>query len=99
MNQNNLEEIRSEIDKLDEELILKLKHRRELVAKASAVKNSLGSAAYSVNRENAILSHVEEYAQEHGLPENLAADLWRRGLGVFRASHIAATASAPLLKF
>lgn len=78
MNQNNLEEIRSEIDKLDEELILKLKHRRDLVAQARAVKNSLGSAAYSVNRENAILSHVEEYAQEHGLPENLAADLWRR---------------------
>lgn len=78
MSQHKLEALRSQIDKLDEEIVLKLKERRELVAKASDVKNTLGAAAYSANREEAIIAHVEDYAQELALPEGLASDLWRR---------------------
>ncbi len=78
MDHKNLVDIRLKLDSLDEQIVDLLKKRLDLVKSACDVKNSLGEGAYSHEREESILSHVESYAKTLSLPENYVKDLWRR---------------------
>lgn len=75
---DKLKQLRKSIDNVDEEILNLLKKRENLVAEACEVKNKIGAAAYSVQREDEILAHVEDYAKELSLPQGLASDLYRR---------------------
>ncbi len=75
---DKLKQLRCGIDKIDEEILELLKKRENLVAEACEEKNKIGAAAYSVQREDEILEHVEIYAKELSLPQGLASDLYRR---------------------
>lgn len=62
----NLEDIRREIDKTDDELVAAFCRRMELVAEVAAAKKEGGITLRHPERERAILSRVSKQAGEYG---------------------------------
>lgn len=56
----NLDQIRTEINKIDDELVRLFVHRLEVVEKVAEAKRASGRAVFDPARERAILSHVAE---------------------------------------
>ena len=56
----NLEEIRREINQIDDELIKLLEKRMDLVSKVAAYKLETGKAVFDSKREETILNKVAE---------------------------------------
>ena len=73
-----LKQLRSQIDKVDEQIAALLKQRLDLVEKAAEIKAQVGEGVASAVREEQILAHGAKLEVNHGLPATLMQDLQRR---------------------
>ena len=76
----DLENVRSQIDATDKELISRLKRRQNLVIKAASCKKALGVSAFSHEREAFVIDNCEKLAREYDLPKGLLSDIMKRVL-------------------
>ncbi len=73
-----LELLRQNIDKTDQELIVLLKRRMQLVAKVGEVKSRTGVPVYAPDREASMLRGRRLEAEKHGISPQLIEDVLRR---------------------
>lgn len=73
-----LELLRQNIDKADQELITLLKRRMQLVAKVGEVKSRTGIPVYAPDREASMLQKRRLEAENHGISPQLIEDVLRR---------------------
>jgi chorismate mutase/prephenate dehydrogenase len=73
-----LDNLRENIDKTDRELIAILKRRLQLVAKVGEVKSRIGVPVYAPEREASMLAKRRHDAQMHGLSPQMVEDVLRR---------------------
>lgn len=70
-------EARRAIDAIDEELITLLVKRFAVVEEVVRIKRATGLPARLQNRVDEVIERAERLAVEKGLPEGIAAALWR----------------------
>ncbi len=70
-------EARRAIDAIDEELIALLVKRFAVVEEVVRIKRATGLPARLQNRVDEVIERAERLAVEKGLPEGIAAALWR----------------------
>ena len=96
LHREQLDELRSRIDDLDDEIASLIQARMNLVHSAAAIKSSSGEGAVSPVREQSILEHGAALERKYGLPPSLMQDLQRRilresyvdkGSGAFAQAH------------
>ena len=75
-NCTNLEEVRSEIDTIDEEIVRLIAKRSKYVKQAAKFKESVEEIK-SDERINDVLSHVRHLAATLGISPNLVADVFK----------------------
>ena len=81
-----LEKLRQNIDKADQELISILKRRLQLVARVGEVKSRIGVPVYAPDREASMLAKRRQEAQMHGLSPQMIEDVLRRVMPVDTAA-------------
>ncbi len=72
----SLEEVRSEIDKIDEEIVKLIAKRSKYVKQAAKFKESVEEIK-SDERINDVLNHVRHLAGSLGISPNLVADIFK----------------------
>ncbi|HEX9804205.1 MAG TPA: chorismate mutase [Candidatus Dojkabacteria bacterium] len=72
----DLNNLRKEIDQIDEELIEVLSSRFMKVSKIADVKTSQGDEAFDESRWQEVLEKVKEYAKSKGLSEEFIEKLY-----------------------
>lgn len=72
----NLEELRKEIDSVDNKIIGLLGKRKGLIKKVSAIKKELNKPVVDKNREQQIIERIKKVSSEKGLDENFVASLY-----------------------
>ena len=91
-NDEKLANLRTAIDKVDEDLIALFAKRLDLVKEAALIKRELGSATFNPERERFLLSSREELAAKYNLPKGFIEDILKRflresyqqgGVGIF----------------
>lgn len=92
-----LDELRGQIDAIDDEIACLIQARMALVSSAASLKSVSGEGAVSPVREKSILEHGAFLEQKYLLPASLMQDLQRRilresyvqkGSGAFAQAHI-----------
>jgi len=73
---NSLEEVRKEIDKIDEEIVKLIAQRSRYVKQAAKFKDSVEEIK-SDERINDVLNHVRHLAGTLGISPNLVADIFK----------------------
>jgi chorismate mutase len=71
-----LEELRSQIDQVDQVLIEKLQHRLELVKEVGKYKKQHNLPALQPARWHAVLQQRQQYAQQLGVNPKLIEKIW-----------------------
>ena len=77
---SELLELRDRIDEVDQELLLLLKRRLNLVHHVGEVKSKHGLPIYVPERETAMLTKRREEAESMGIPGDLIEDILRRAM-------------------
>ena len=72
-----LEELRQEIDKLDDEIVALLAERQKCVEKVAAVKSDK-TLIVDQKRIEEVVTRVKRLAKEKGMSEKMAESLWRK---------------------
>lgn len=72
----NLEEVRKEIDKIDEEIVKLIAKRSKYVKQAAKFKESIEEIK-SEERISDVLNHVRHLAATLGISPNLVADIFK----------------------
>lgn len=75
---DSLENIRSQIDLLDQKLIVLLEQRLKLVQEASAIKSIDKLKVFEQDREDFLLADRKDYALKHNVPTALVTDIFKR---------------------
>ena len=70
--------IRTEIDRLDEELVRLFAERAGYIDRAAEIKAGADLPARIDARVEEVVSNVRRHATTHGLPPDLVEKLWRR---------------------
>jgi len=78
-----MEQVRREIDRLDNELIDRLAERFTYVERAWQLKVGTAEGAYVPWRVQQVIDKVRARAQEKGLPPELVEAMWRQMIGWF----------------
>jgi isochorismate pyruvate lyase len=78
----NMEDVRAEIDLLDEKLIGLLAERYSFVVRASQLKQSSAEALVPWRVEQ-VIEQVREHSNKVGVPPDLAEAVWRRMIDWF----------------
>lgn len=73
-----LEECRTELDQLDEQLIQLLKKRLELGLRAAMIKRDADLPIIDAEREAKVMDQARAWANEAGLVEDEVADIFAR---------------------
>lgn len=73
-----MDELRTEIDAVDQQLVALLAKRKQLVAEVGETKASLGLPVYVPEREAAMISARRKQAKEAGVNPDLMEDVLRR---------------------
>ena len=63
----NLEELRKEIDKVDDELVSLLSKRKELIKEVAKIKKESNKPIFDKNREQQLLEKIKSNAKEKNL--------------------------------
>ncbi len=71
-------EIRSQIDRLDAELVALLAQRVGYIDRAAAIKTGQGLPARIDDRIEEVVAKVRAHAVAHGLPPDRLEKLWRK---------------------
>lgn len=74
---NNLEDLRENINRIDEDMIDLLAKRFEIVEKIGEMKKSSGVTALQLDRFNQIMEKITLLADKNNLPEDLAREIFQ----------------------
>jgi chorismate mutase len=75
--QNKLENIRKEIDKIDDEIISLLSKRNDLIRGIAKIKKELNKPVLDEKREKEIIERLKTTAKEKGLDESLIDSIFK----------------------
>ncbi len=78
-----MEEVRREIDRIDERMVELLAERFAYVDRAWQIKMGTSEGATVPWRIQQVIDKVRTKAEKHGLPPELAEALWRQMIGWF----------------
>ena len=81
---DSLDEIRRQLDRIDDQIVELLGQRFELISKVSTIKKSQGMDVYQSNREQQILDRVLAKGREKGLNPLLLQALFLQIFAVSR---------------
>jgi chorismate mutase len=84
---DELENIRAEIDGVDEEILFLLSKRFSLTEEVGQIKAKLGLHALDEGREAKQFKHLKKLAQDLDLPPHLEKDLWTTIMAASKARH------------
>lgn len=70
--------LRNKIDRIDQDLLILLSKRLDLVSQVGEIKSRFGLFIYDSDREETILSHRRQEAITLGIPPDLVEDILRR---------------------
>ena len=73
----SLEELRQEIDKLDDEIVALLAERQKCVEKVALVKGDK-TLVVDQKRIEEVVTRVKRVAKEKGMSEKMTESLWRK---------------------
>ena len=79
----SMEDVRREIDRIDERMVELLAERFAYVDRAWQIKMGTRESATVPWRIQQVIDKVRAKAEEHGLPPELAEALWRQMIGWF----------------
>ena len=68
-----LEELRQEINQIDDELVVLLEKRMKLVSQVAAYKQETGKAVLDTKREEVILSRVADHVENPAYKDTIRA--------------------------
>ncbi|MCB5411389.1 chorismate mutase [Pseudogemmobacter faecipullorum] len=71
-------ELRTEIDRLDAELVALFAERAGYIDRAAAIKAGVDLPARIETRVEEVVANVRQHAASHGLPPDLIEKFWRR---------------------
>jgi len=71
-----IEKLRTEIDKIDEQIIRLLSDRMEKVKKIGEIKNKIGKSKLDINRFNKLLKKRIELGKRYELTKDLITKIW-----------------------
>jgi len=77
MKNSHLEELRSQIDLLDDQLVEVLARRFRLTDEIGRLKRDLGLPAVDAQREQQQRTKIRQFARQHGLSEDIALKVHR----------------------
>lgn len=69
--------LRGEIDRLDEEIILRIAQRNQLTLKILDIKHDDGMPSYSPDRESQIFARVKRLAASRSISDNTIAGIYQ----------------------
>ncbi|MAG91565.1 hypothetical protein CMO83_02715 [Candidatus Woesearchaeota archaeon] len=72
-----IEEIRKQVDELDDEILNNLIKRKDLVKELSTIKKEMNTPVFDEKRETEILNRLRKKAKEYGLEENFVAAIFK----------------------
>jgi len=73
-----MDELRAEIDRLDEELVVLFARRAAYIDRAAVIKAGADLPARITPRVEEVVANVRRHAAAQGLPPDLVEKLWRR---------------------
>ena len=76
MQKQTIEKLRTEIDKIDEQIIRLLSDRMEKVKKIGEIKNKIGKSKLDINRFNKLLKKRIELAKKYEISKDLIIKIW-----------------------
>ena len=76
MQKQTIEKLRTEIDKIDEQIIRLLSDRMEKVKKIGEIKNKIGKSKLDINRFNKLLKKRIELGKRYELTKDLITKIW-----------------------
>ena len=76
MKKQTIEKLRTEIDKIDEQIIRLLSDRMEKVKKIGEIKNKIGKSKLDINRFNKLLKKRIELGKRYELTKDLITKMW-----------------------
>ena len=74
----SMDQIRAEIDRLDEALVALFAQRTGYIDRASQIKAGVGLPARIDARVEQVVANVRRHAAGHGLPPDKIEKLWRK---------------------
>jgi isochorismate pyruvate lyase len=74
----SMADIRSEIDRLDEDLVRLFAQRAGYIDRAAVIKAEVDLPARIGSRVEEVVANVRRHADTYGLPPELVEKLWRR---------------------
>ncbi len=74
----DMAELRTEIDRLDHDLVRLLAQRAEYIDRAALIKAEVDLPARIEERVEQVVGNVRRHAKTYGLPPDLVEKLWRR---------------------
>ena len=75
---STMAELRTEIDRLDAELVALFASRVGYIDRAAEIKSEVGLPARIGSRVEEVISNVRRHAVGHGLPPDKLEKLWRK---------------------
>ena len=76
MKKQTIEKLRTEIDKIDEQIIRLLTDRMEKVKKIGEIKNKIGKSKLDITRFNKLLKKRIELAKKYEISKDLIIKIW-----------------------
>ena len=73
----DLEELRKEIDKIDDEIISNLSRRKNLIEKVAKIKKESNMPVLDEEREQQLLQRLKEKSKENRLDEDFVISLYK----------------------
>ncbi|MFW5846543.1 MAG: chorismate mutase [Nanoarchaeota archaeon] len=83
-----LEDLRKEINILDNQILNLLKNRQEIVEKVKEFKIKNNVSFYQPDREKMILERIKNIADEKGMNSEIAKNIFKKIIQEFRNSEI-----------
>jgi isochorismate pyruvate lyase len=74
----NMAELRTEIDRLDAELVAMFALRAAYIDRAARIKSGVGMPARITSRVEEVVDNVRRHAETQGLPPDKIEKLWRK---------------------
>jgi len=72
----NIEELRKEIDNIDDNIIQSLSKRKNLIKKIASIKKEIDKLVIDEDRERKIIERLKEKGKEKGLDENFIDSIY-----------------------
>ena len=71
-----LDHLRSEIDLIDNQLVILIKKRLDIAHRIASAKKIMGKPVYDKKRENNVLSLHQQQGEQSGIRKRFIKELW-----------------------